>query len=551
MVCYRRMLLKTVATRNCFLPILVALVLLLSPTFIFPENPQDQELQKKEERSDPYSGWLNDVVYIITPEEGSVFKELGTDEEKESFIEQFWRRRDPDPSTGFNDFKMEHYRRIAYANEHYTNAGIRGWKSDRGRIYITYGPPQSVSTYAAGATYVRKMEEGLGKTKVFPTEQWYYDHIEGVGAGIEVEFVDRTMTGEFRLALRPEEKDALLMVGGARTFGEIMGVESRLGRIQSMDAMRSLGGEHNSYHKAGVNSFMRLERYFDLQRPPQIKFNDLKKAVTVDIRYDELPFSAANSYLRLNQGSLLVPITVFVPREELAYEPLGDQTLRASVSLYGSIKDLGGRTVQEFEETIYDDRPQNSSRSAVGARRYQKIVRLQPAIYKLDLVAKDLNSNKIGHVQQRLDLPLRMSGDLSLSSLVLSDLIIKSPDTTLPTPFATPLGWKVYPSNSDFRAGQRLGLYFEVYNFDLDGSTSLPDLEIVPKIRGQKAKQGIDLPMQHMLSVLGDRVAVALVFTLEDVEPGKYTLELEINDRIQTRKVTGKTWFTVAPKKEV
>ena len=232
------MLLKTVATRNCFLPILVALVLLLSPTFIFPENPQDQELQKKEERSDPYSGWLNDVVYIITPEEGSVFKELGTDEEKESFIEQFWRRRDPDPSTGFNDFKMEHYRRIAYANEHYTNAGIRGWKSDRGRIYITYGPPQSVSTYAAGATYVRKMEEGLGKTKVFPTEQWYYDHIEGVGAGIEVEFVDRTMTGEFRLALRPEEKDALLMVGGARTFGEIMGVESRLGRIQSPEHIK-------------------------------------------------------------------------------------------------------------------------------------------------------------------------------------------------------------------------------------------------------------------------------------------------------------------------
>ncbi len=545
------MLLKTVATRNCLLPILVSLVLLLSPTFTFPETQEDQERQKKEEREDPFSGWVNDVVYIITPEENSVFKKLATDEEKESFIEQFWRRRDPDPSSGFNDFKMEHYRRIAYANEHYTNAGIRGWKSDRGRIYITYGPPQSVSTYAAGATYVRKMEEGLGKTKVFPTEQWYYDHIEGVGAGIEVEFVDRTMTGEFRLALRPEEKDALLMVGGARTFGEIMGVESRLGRIQSMDAMRSLGGEHNSYHKAGVNSFMRLERYFDLQSPPQIKFEDLKKAVTVDIRYDELPFSAANSYLRLNQGSLLVPITVFVPREELAYEPLGDQTLRANVNLYGSIKDLGGRTVQEFEETIYDDRQRNSSLSAVGAKRYQKIVRLKPAIYKLDLVAKDLNSSKIGHLQQRLELPLRMSGDLSLSSLVLSDLIIKSPDTTLPTPFATPLGWKVYPaSNGDFRAGQRLGLYFEVYNFDLDGSTSLPDLEIVPKIRGLKAEQGVDLPMQHMLSVLADRVAVAVVFTLQDVEPGKYTLELEINDRIQTTKVTGNTRFTVMPRKD-
>src|SRR5438067_2326971 len=103
-----------------------------------------REARLKKELETPYRKWLNeDVSYIITDEERAAFKKLQTDEEREQFIEQFWLRRDPTPDSVENEFKEEHYRRIAYANEHYAS-GIPGWKTDRGRIYITFGPPDEI-----------------------------------------------------------------------------------------------------------------------------------------------------------------------------------------------------------------------------------------------------------------------------------------------------------------------------------------------------------------------------------------------------------------------
>ncbi len=74
-------------------------------------------------------------AYIISDEERKAFKNLSNDEEREAFIEQFWLRRNPNPDSPDNEFREEHYRRIAYANEHYA-AGKPGWKTDRGHIYI-------------------------------------------------------------------------------------------------------------------------------------------------------------------------------------------------------------------------------------------------------------------------------------------------------------------------------------------------------------------------------------------------------------------------------
>jgi len=92
----------------------------------------------QEEARDYYRKWLDeDVVYIITDEEREIFENLATEEEREQFIEQFWFRRDPDPTTSENEYKEEHYRRIAYANEHF-RSGFPGWMTDRGRIYILH-----------------------------------------------------------------------------------------------------------------------------------------------------------------------------------------------------------------------------------------------------------------------------------------------------------------------------------------------------------------------------------------------------------------------------
>ena len=163
----------------------------------------------------PYKKWLSEEVpYIITDPERAAFKKLTTDDERESFIESFWERRNPNPGSPENEYKEEYYRRIAYANEHYAS-GIPGWKTDRGRIYIMYGPADEVDSHPSGGSYERPESEGGGETSTYPFEQWRYRYIDGVGTNIILEFVDTTMTGEYHLTMDPGEKDALLHVPGA------------------------------------------------------------------------------------------------------------------------------------------------------------------------------------------------------------------------------------------------------------------------------------------------------------------------------------------------
>lgn len=159
---------------------------------------------------DPYHLWLTqDVAYIISDAERRAFKSLQSDPEREHFIEQFWTRRDPTPGTVENEFKQEHFRRIAYTNEHFA-AGVAGWKTDRGRVYITYGPPDQKESHPSGGTYQRPAAEGGGTTVTVPFEQWLYKYIEGVGTNVIIEFIDPAMSGEYRMTTDPSSKDALL-----------------------------------------------------------------------------------------------------------------------------------------------------------------------------------------------------------------------------------------------------------------------------------------------------------------------------------------------------
>ena len=176
-----------------------------------------------------------DVAYIITEEERKAFKQFNTDEEREQFVEQFWLRRDPTPDTVENEFKEEHYRRIAYANEHYAS-GIPGWKTDRGRIYITFGPPDEIDSHPSGGSYERPAAEGGGETSTFPFEDWRYRYIEGIGNDIMIEFVDTTMSGEYHMTMDPSEKDALLYVPDAGlTMAEQLGLSPKTARFQRTD----------------------------------------------------------------------------------------------------------------------------------------------------------------------------------------------------------------------------------------------------------------------------------------------------------------------------
>jgi GWxTD domain-containing protein len=329
------------------------------------KQKRDKELYK--ELNPQYKKWLDeDVVYIISNEERSAFVHLQTNEEREQFIEAFWQRRNPDPESPENTFKEEHYRRIAYANEHYAS-GIPGWKTDRGRIYIIWGPPDEIQTHPTGGSYDRPPEEGGGSTSTYPFEDWRYRYLEGIGENVEIEFVDPTMSGEYHLTSDPSEKDALLYVPGAGlTQMESMGLASKTDRFNNTDGShlaRPLG-----MRPAGMGEFERLELYSKIQQAPPVKFKDLEAVVTSRVLRDQLKFDYRFAFLRITSDTVLVPITVQIPRRQLTFQQK-DGVDSATVNLFARITSLSGRIVQTFEETLRDDTPVSLLQQTMGTSR--------------------------------------------------------------------------------------------------------------------------------------------------------------------------------------
>src|SRR5262250_1697078 len=292
------------------------------------DPPAPQKLTKEQKKKmgralkeldKQYKEWLNeDVVYIIAPDERNAFLQLDTNEEREQFIEQFWLRRSNNPDLPDNDFKEEHYRRIAYANEHYAS-GIPGWKTDRGRMYIMWGPPDEVDSHPTGGTYDRPMEEGGGSTSTYPWETWRWRYLEGIGENIILEFVDPSGSGEYHLTMDPSEKDALLHVPGAGlSLMESMGMASKTDRFTRSDGTNlptALGGT-----PASMDEFNRLELYAKIQKPPEVKFKDLEALVTSRIVRDEVHFTWRTDFLKVTNDTVLVPVTIQIPNSQLSFQ---------------------------------------------------------------------------------------------------------------------------------------------------------------------------------------------------------------------------------------
>lgn len=495
-----------------------------------------------------YKRWLTeDVVYIITPEERSAFLHFSTNEEREQFIEAFWARRNPDPDSPENTFKEEHYRRIAYANEHYAS-GIPGWKTDRGRIYIMWGPPDEVNSHPSGGTYERPPEEGGGETSTYPFEDWRYRYLEGWGENIEMEFVDPTMTGEYHLTMDPSEKDALTYVPGAGlTTAEAMGQVSKTQRFQNTDGthMQEQGGFGQTQE---YNEFTRLENYSHAFQPPPVKFKDLEAVVTSRLVRDQVKFDYRFDFLRITSDTVLVPITVQIPTRQLMFiEKSGVDT--ATLNLFARITTLTGRIVQTFEDTLSDGIPASLlQQRLLSSQIYQKAVPLSPGLYRLDIVVKDVNSNNVGVVNARLAVPKFQDDQLSSSSLILADDIhrVSSKDIGLGQFVLGDV--KVRPKlDSAFASNDSMGVFLQVYNLKVDDKTHKADASVEFRVLKEKVTDPVlkfDIPPEK-LPEHGEEMTLEDRITLGSLAPGKYKLEVAVTDNLSKQTITPVADFTV------
>ena len=499
-----------------------------------------------------YKQWLQeDVVYIISPEERTAFLQLSTSEEREQFIEQFWLRRSGNPDLPENDFKEEHYRRIAYANEHFAS-GIPGWRTDRGRIYIIWGPADEVDSHPTGGTYDRPMEEGGGSTSTYPWESWRYRYLEGLGNNIMLEFVDPSGSGEYHLTMDPSEKDALLHVPGAGlSLMESMGMASKADRFTRSDGTNlptTMGGQ-----PASMNEFTRLEQYAKIQQAPPVKFKDLEALVTSRIVRDQVHFAWRTDYLKVTNDTVLVPVTIQVPNSQLTFQSK-DGVHTATMNVFGRVSTLTGRVVQTFEDPVSKDFPDSLFQQSVKLQSiYQKAVPLRPGLYRLDLVIKDVQSGNVGVVNSRLQVPRYEDEKLEASSLILADQIERVPAKQIGAGQFVIGSSKVRPRlEGDFTSQDKLGIYMQVYNLKPDEQTHKSNATFLYTVRkaGDKADQPAIMQFKETsgdMKQTGDQITIERLLPLATLAPGKYTLEVSATDALSKQTISRSAEFTVKP----
>jgi GWxTD domain-containing protein len=502
----------------------------------------------EKELAGPWKKWMSeDVTYIITDEERQAFKRLKTDEERQQFVEQFWLRRDPTPDTEENEYKEEHYRRIAYSNDHYAS-GIPGWKTDRGMIYIKYGAPDEIDSHPSGGSYERPQEEGGGETSTYPFEDWRYRYIEGVGTNTIIEFVDASMSGEYKIALDPEEKDALLYVPGAGlTMSEQMGMSDKTQRFDRTDGTHlGTGGQPLP---ESMNEFTRLEQYANLMKAPVIKFRDLDAVISSNIRYNTLPMAVRTDFIRVTDATVYTNIMIQFKNGDLNYATK-DKISKATVNIYGRITTLTRRSVNWFEETVNAETPQEMLQATMnGSQIYSKRIPLAPGTYRLNIVAKDTVGNTMNTYETALIVPHYDEDQLGASSVILADQLERVPTTSIGTGQFVIRSSKVRPRINDvFKQAETMGIYTEFYNLGMDEKTKKPqgtiEYEVVNNADNKTVmSQTEDLTtLQNASAFL---VTVEKKLPLRSLAPGRYTLKLKIDDKLKNRSLTPSAQFTV------
>jgi GWxTD domain-containing protein len=506
------------------------------------QDPMEKPRNVKPELKKAYKDWLEkDVTYVITDEERKAFKKLQTDDEREKFIEEFWRRRDPDPDTDENEFKEEYYERIAYANEHFAS-GIPGWKTDRGRIWIMYGKPDERETHPMGGSYDRPSYEGGGNTSTYPFETWFYRYLPGVGSGVEIEFVDPTGSGEYRIARNPNEKDAMLNVPGAGlTLSEQLGLSSKGDRISGLSSVGS-----QNYQREQDSPFSRLQLLADLSRPPQVKFNDLATAVNTGvIEENPLNFDIRVDYFRQSDERVITAFTIQTENKDLVFQDSGGLQ-QARINIFGRITSVAGRRAGIFEDPVITTATTEELTEAKDRKSaYQKAVALAPGTYKVDVIVRDVSSGATGVKHVGFTVPRYDPQKLSTSTLVLAAKLESLIDRPAVGQFV--IGQtKVIPNVSGiYHRGQPVGVYLQVYNAGVDQTTLRPSVDVEYALSKDGKELGKQSEDWRGLSDSGQRLTLARLIDTRALPPGEYELSIRIRDRVSGQALAPAAKFTI------
>jgi len=501
-----------------------------------PRDPLKRPLTRKEKA--PHRALLKvehslrkwpdeDVSVIITPEERDAFNQLSNEEERERFVEIFWDNRDPTPDTQENEYRDEYYRRVAYANERFS-AGIPGWKTDRGRIYILHGAPDEIESHSSGGTYERPFQEGGGTTSTFPFEQWRYRYLEDVGQDVVIEFVDSCMCGDYHMTIDPAEKDAL--------------------------AHTPMGRPMRAPQNDGSRQFDALQRMVDVNRAPKVRFNDLREVVITKINYNLLPFDVLANFVKATGDTVLVPITVQIRNRDITFTN-SSGVERGTVNIYGRLTTLTGHVAQTFEDTLQIDVPHDLLAKTVDHTSvYWKALPLRSGRYLMEVVAKDVNGGRLGTWRHELPVPDFSEDRLATSSLMVADRMESVPTAEVGRGSFVIGDTYVRPRvpGSDgkpviFKRGQRIGFWMQVYNLGVDEKTHKPSTVVNYDVVSAASGKSVIHTQQStsQMGNIGAQITLQKTLSAAHLQPGTYELRVRVNDEVSKETVEPTARFSI------
>jgi hypothetical protein len=405
-----------------------------------------------------------------------------------------------------------------------------------------YGKPDERETHPMGGAYERPSYEGGGSTSTYPFEIWFYRYLAGVGSGVEIEFVDPTGSGEYRIARNPNEKDALLMIPGAGlTLAEQMGLSDKGDRIVGANGIGNA-----QYQREQDSPFSRLQLLADLSRPPQVKFNDLQTAVNTGVvEENPLNFDLRVDFFRQSDERVITAFTVQAENHDLVFQDSGGLQ-QARMNIFGRITSVAGRRVGIFEDPVITTAtPEELSDAKDRKSAYQKAVPLAPGTYKVDVIVRDTSSGATGIKHLGFTVPRYDQQKLSTSTMILAAKLESLSDQPAVGQFVIGTA-KVIPNVSGiYHRGQPVGVYIQIYNAGIDQTTLRPSVDVEYVLSKDGKEMGKQTEDWRGMSDSGQRLTLARLIDTRALPAGEYEVAIRIRDRVTGQSLAPAQKFSV------
>jgi hypothetical protein len=295
-----------------------------------------------------------------------------------------------------------------------------------------------------------------------------------------------------------------------------------------------------------MNQFERLEQYAKLQKPPQIKFKDLETVVNTKLSYNLLPFDYRTDFIKITEDTVLTPITIQIDNKNMTFQNK-EGVQRAAVNIYGRVSTITGRVAQVFEDVVTADVPESLFKQTLEKKSiYQKAVPLRSGLYKLELVLKDLNSGNVGTEYRGFTVPKFQEDKLATSSIILADKIEKLSLKQVAAGQFVIGSSKIRPKVKEvFDRNETMGIYFQIYNLALDEKTNKPSATIEYVLKKGEKEVSRFSEQQDKLAGASQQMTLEKLLPLNDLEPGRYSLVVNVTDNLSKKTISPVAKFEV------